>query len=52
MKSCKEADVKVEFKQLKVGFAVIFQRFDKTVNFLRHVVIDKTTNINPDEVIL
>jgi Predicted transcriptional regulator containing an HTH domain and an uncharacterized domain shared with the mammalian protein Schlafen len=49
MKSCQEADVKVEFKQLKIGFSVIFHRFDKEVNFLGHVVTDKATDKTTDK---
>jgi ATP-dependent DNA helicase RecG len=43
--ACQEADVKVEFKQLKMGFAVVFERFDKEVDYLGRVVTDKSTDI-------
>ena len=47
MTLCQEADVKVEFQMLKVGFAVVFYRFDKEVDFLGRVVSDIPDNI-PD----
>ena len=48
MELCQEADVKVEFKQLKMGFSVIFHRFDKEVDMLGRVMPDKATDIIPD----
>ena len=41
MTACQEADVKIEFKQLKMGFAVVFHRFDKEVDYLGRVVNEK-----------
>ena len=38
---CQEADVKVEFQMLKVGFAVVFERFNKEVDYLGRVVKEK-----------
>jgi ATP-dependent DNA helicase RecG len=45
--ACKDADVRVEFKMLKLGFAVVFYRDEKVVDYLGHVVKDKPTDI-PD----
>jgi ATP-dependent DNA helicase RecG len=41
MTLCQEADVKVEFQMLKMGFAVVFQRFNKEVDILGRVVKEK-----------
>jgi ATP-dependent DNA helicase RecG len=41
---CQEADVKVEFKLLKMGFSVVFHRFNKEVDKLGRVV----KNVNGD----
>ena len=38
MSLCQEADVKVEFKLLKLGFSVVFHRFNKEVDTLGRVV--------------
>ena len=40
--ACQEADVKVEFKQSKLGFAVVFERFNKEVDYLGRIVTDVT----------
>ena len=40
MTLCQEADVKVEFQMLKIGFAVVFHRFDKEVDCLGRIVTD------------
>ncbi|MCL2776310.1 MAG: putative DNA binding domain-containing protein [Oscillospiraceae bacterium] len=48
-KACQEADVKVEFQKLKLGFNVVFHRFDKEVDFLGRVVTDNPPDI-PDKV--
>jgi len=45
--ACKDADVKVEFKMLKLGFAVVFYREEKVVDYLGRVVKEKETDI-PD----
>ncbi|MCL2775325.1 MAG: hypothetical protein FWD71_18570 [Oscillospiraceae bacterium] len=45
MKLFREADVKVEFQMLKMGFTVAFHRFDIEVDFLGRVVTDKPTDI-------
>ena len=42
---CQEADVKVEFQKLKLGFNVIFERFNKEVDYLGRVVKSKPTDI-------
>ena len=44
MTACKESGVKVEFKQLKMGFTVVFHRFNKEVDYLGRVVTDKVTD--------
>jgi ATP-dependent DNA helicase RecG len=49
MDLCQEADVKVEFQMLKLGFCVIFHRFDKEVDVLGRVVSDKMSDINFNE---
>jgi len=59
---CRDADVKVEFKQTKIGFTIVFHRFDKAVDKMGRVVTDKMTdktdiptditNINPREATL
>jgi len=59
---CREANVKVEFKQLKIGFAVVFERFNKEVDMLGRVVSDKMSDMsdkmsdmsdkNPNEAII
>ena len=42
--ACKEADVRVEFKMLKLGFAVVFYREEKVVDYLGRVIKDKANN--------
>jgi len=44
--ACQEADVKVEFQMLKMGFAVVFERFNKEVDYLGRVVTDKMSDMS------
>ena len=39
--ACQDADVKVEFKPTKIGFTIVFHRFDKAVDKMGRVVDDK-----------
>ena len=41
MSACQDADVKVEFKPTKIGFTIVFHRFDKAVDKMGRVVDDK-----------
>ena len=46
---CQDADVKVEFKQTKIGFTIVFHRFDKAVDKMGRVVTDKMTDKMTDK---